>query len=304
MFPWLTDSYQNLAQRATNHSLHHALIFKGLRGIGKSELSVQLARFLLCQDKNNTKPCGQCQSCLLFEAESHPDFHKIESEKQIGVDLIREAIQKLIGTSQLSGNKVLVLFQADSMTEAAANALLKTLEEPTLNTYIILVCDYVERLLPTILSRCEKVQLNPPDLALCINWLEENGHTDVDQSFVKLYANAPLTIKSRLSNEKTLSYQDFLLIVSDLQAHRVLTTDIATKWLEDAPDMLNWLKFLIHENVKRVQDDELWALYHKCVDASRVCRNPGVNKTLLLSGVLEALSLVKIDLVGAHKHAG
>lgn len=304
MYPWLIDHYRKLAQRVNSQSLHHALIIKGYKGIGKQIFSLQIAQFILCQNKVSENPCGQCQSCLLFNAESHPDFHRIESDKQIGVDLIREAIQKLVGKAQLSGNKVLVMLGADSMTEASANALLKTLEEPTKGTYLILVCDQPERLLPTILSRCEKIQLHPPEASVCQRWLEENGCHGVDDDFIKLYSNAPLTIKQRLDNEKAISYQAFLNVIGDLQANNKQSAEVATQWVDDTADMLNWLKHLISESLRVNQSDELWMLYKECLSATQVCVNPGINKALLLTGILESISFIKTDLIGAHRHAG
>lgn len=305
MLPWLTSEYNSIAQRASNRSLHHALIVKGAAGIGKSQFTHQIAHFLLCQNKTGNIACGTCQSCQLFVAQSHPDFHLIESEKQIGVDLIRGAIQKLIGTAQLSGNKVLVMHHADSMTEASANALLKTLEEPTDNTYLFLVCDQAERLLPTILSRCEKIQLYPPSTEVCLKWLNENGHQGLNEDFIKIYANAPLLIQQKLSDDKALKYNDFLKSISEIQTQQIVSTELATKWQDDLHTVITWIGDLIASALRRFPDsEELWSCNNLCQTIKRVAGNPGINKTLHLSGLLEQLGLLEFNLVEDKMHVG
>lgn len=298
MYPWLEANFLNLTKRSANGSLHHALILSGLQGIGKKDFSIDLAKYILCQNKKRHEACGVCQSCQLFNAESHPDFHQILSEKQIGVDLIRDAIQKLIGTAQLAGNKALIIFKADTMTEASANALLKTLEEPTSNTYLILVCDKPERLLPTILSRCEKITLHGPDISSCKKWLEENGCQGVSDGLIKLYSNSPLTIVQRLADDKAIDYDEFCHAIRECQEGKIQATDLANKWSDDTVEILNWLKLLVNESIKQQQNDALWALYQQCVESSRIVVNPGINKSLLLAGMLERIRGLNVDLVG------
>ncbi|MDP5040433.1 MAG: DNA polymerase III subunit delta', partial [Paraglaciecola sp.] len=178
--------------------MHHALLLQGSLGIGKTEFAKEFASYVLCAKSSPDHACGECQSCLLQRAGSHPDFHEVLSEKQIGVDQIRDAIKKLSGSAQLSGAKVLIIYAAHTMTEASANALLKTLEEPTSNTFLLLVTDKAERLLPTIISRCERILMPPPSLSQTQSWLLTQWQDPVDEEFVQLYAHAPLILLDEL----------------------------------------------------------------------------------------------------------
>ncbi|WOH37971.1 hypothetical protein RI844_01680 [Thalassotalea fonticola] len=154
--------------------LPHALLLLGSHLAGQEELGNWLTGLLLCEQAETiNEPCDQCKSCSLVKAQTHPDLVMIDnSEKTIGVELMRSAGAFLQKTAQLAKNKVVVVFSAENMTESAANALLKTLEEPTLNSYLILVCNDIEMLLPTIISRCSVVKISPPtgeELARLVN---------------------------------------------------------------------------------------------------------------------------------------
>lgn len=287
MYPWLSDAFNHICARYEQKNLHHAILLKGIAGIGKAEFARSFANFLLCNSKQNGHACGQCQACKLNVAESHPDLHQIESDKQVGIDAIREAIQKLIGTAQLSGAKALVIYGADTMTESAANALLKTLEEPTNNTYIILVCDKIDGLLPTIHSRCEKISLETPSVSVCQAWLNENGHLNTDEKVIRLYANSPLTIKQQLESTTSLVYSEFISGIQGLKNRQMSATELALKWQDKERLVLSWvLQSTLNEIKKSPSNNELWLIQKACIEATKTIRHTGINKSLLLTGVL------------------
>ncbi|MDN3652728.1 DNA polymerase III subunit delta' [Thalassotalea ponticola] len=163
-FVWLHSSKQALLDKRQRGLLAHALLFYGSYGAGQWPLAQWLAHQLLCDSPAvNGSACGQCKSCRLLAAQSHPDIVIIDNDdKVVGVDAVRQGCQFLEKTAQLGGNKVVVINRAEHMTEAASNALLKTLEEPTNNSYLLLVCNDTEQLLATITSRCAKVAIKPP----------------------------------------------------------------------------------------------------------------------------------------------
>ena len=244
--------------------------------------------FCCVQTPKALSPCGKCQGCQLFSASSHPDFHQVMSEKQIGVDAIREAINKLVGTAQLSGNKVLVIHDANRMTDSAANALLKTLEEPTKHTYLILQCDSLQGMLPTILSRCEKVNLNPPDSHACIEWLTAQGMANVSFNLVKLYANAPLRILRSQSDTSAFDFKAFLDGLIQLQKHQVSSIELTQKWQDNLEQVVEWTQFIVADQIKKhVNNDALWMSRERLLKVGQVLTHPGLNKTVLLAGVLE-----------------
>lgn len=290
MLPWFSSIQRQLEQRARQRSLHHALLFSGTEGIGKQVFANSLATSLLCKSLGDQGACGQCQSCELIAAGSHPDFHIIESEKQIGVDSIRNAIQKLSGTAQLGHNKVLIVVAADTMTEAAANALLKTLEEPTSNTYLILLTESLNRLLPTILSRCEKIKLPTPTHSESKTWLATQGYSSVDDEQLSAYGNAPFKVKAALEEGEGLTFSDFSKKMSELNSQQTDALTLANKWQNDAQHVVNWCQQFAHKNYIASQTKASFTQYQACTEAQKHLLHPGVNKTLVLVTVLKMFS--------------
>src|SRR5947209_8875440 len=149
--------------------LPHGLIFAGPVGVGKATTATALAKLFLCEKPKGDEPCGKCESCRLFAAGNHPDFHVITKEliryhdktgKSKGIDLsinvIRpEVIEPANRKANLGRGKVFVIEQAELMNPQAQNAMLKTLEEPAGRTLIVLITDQPSGLLPTIRSRCQ-----------------------------------------------------------------------------------------------------------------------------------------------------
>jgi DNA polymerase-3 subunit delta' len=290
MYPWFNQAFDQLCRRIEQGKLHHALLLQGIAGIGKAEFAMDLAAYLLCANKQATTPCGTCQACNLFRAGSHPDLHVIESEKQIGVDLIRSVIGKLGGMAQLSGAKVLLMFDAHTMTESSANALLKTLEEPTGNTFLILVTSKPERLLPTILSRCEKLLLPSPDAQQCKRWLASQGFNEFAAELLEIYAGAPLTLVQELQQDG-LEYQQFKQGIVALLNQQGNPLELATAWQSSAEKALKWLQHWLSARIKLdvANQDELWTIVQSCNLASGQMINPGINKSLQLAGVLSQI---------------
>lgn len=141
--------------------LAHAYVFSGLEGIGKRLTALTLAKNLLCSSGGG-KSCGNCSACIQVDRGSHPDLTMIEPEKGvITIDSIRNLKRELSRKSFSGGYKVCLIDDADKMNLQAENALLKTLEEPTPDTVIILITGKPYRLLPTVLSRCQHLKFQP-----------------------------------------------------------------------------------------------------------------------------------------------
>lgn len=162
--PWLNDIAGQLGKLLEQQRLPHGILFHGHPGSGTRDIGYWLSRQLLCSENGLWGPaCGQCKSCSLLRAGNHPDLVMIESDKaHIGVDSVRQATQFLVNKAQLGQAKVVIIKQAEQMTEAAANALLKTLEEPTPFSFLLLISHDSDRLLPTIQSRCTRFDIRPP----------------------------------------------------------------------------------------------------------------------------------------------
>ncbi|GAC14842.1 DNA polymerase III subunit delta' [Aliiglaciecola lipolytica] len=286
MYPWLNGTFRQLAQRAQRNSLHHALLVQGPSGIGKTFFCDALTKSLLCKKQEN-EPCGTCQSCQLFNAQSHPDLHRIASDKQLGVDLVREAIQKLTSTAHLSGNKVLIIERADSMTESAANALLKTLEEPTGDTYLFLISAHPERLLPTIISRCEKVNISAPSFDECKQWLSSQNIAGVTDDIIRIYGHCPLTIISQLENQQSTNYADFCHSMEEMKRGKMSALVLAEKWQKESDQIVLWLQYELRQiAAANIHNSLFWQIENKLKLATVSLQNPGVNRILVLTGLL------------------
>lgn len=297
MYSWFLPLFEQLVLRSQLNKLHHALLLQGPAGIGKADFAKALASVLLCSDVKQNQVCGICQACKLYQAGNHPDFHEVLSDKQIGVDSIRDAIKKLSGSAQLSGAKVLIIYAAHTMTESSANALLKTLEEPTGNTFLLLVTHKAERLLPTIISRCERIIMPIPSLKQSLDWLDSEWGSPIDQEFAHLYANAPLSLLEELRSEQGLSYETFKSGLKQLLEQHVNPSKLATDWQEHAEKVLKWLQFWLHQKMLTVPGtaESLWHLHQEAINAVKRVRNPGVNKILVLNQLLSDIALsVKI----------
>ena len=169
--------------------LPHGLIFAGPAGVGKATTAAALAALFLCEKPKGDAPCGRCDSCHVFDAGNHPDYHVVTKEliryhdktgKSKGIDLsinvIRPEVIDPAGRKAAMGRgKAFVIEQAELMNPQAQNALLKTLEEPAGRTVVILLTDQPAALLPTIRSRCQTVRFKPLDEAVVKRELEKRG---------------------------------------------------------------------------------------------------------------------------------
>ncbi|TPV59791.1 DNA polymerase III subunit delta' [Aestuariibacter sp. GS-14] len=289
LLPWLTLTRESLMQRFLQHSLHHGLLVSGQEGIGKRCLADAMMKGILCLQPSVQGACGMCQSCKLVNAGTHPDHHVLESEKQLGVDAIRTSISKLSSTPQIGRHKVLLIPVAEKMTEAASNALLKTLEEPTDNTYLFLLTSKINSLLPTILSRCEKVHLPVPEIAQSLNWLIEQGDFEVSQALLQAYGNAPLRVLKALQDENSVSFREFSDGLADMLAGKADITAMAGKWQGSTELVLDWCQQYYHDQYRMQLRTSDFERYQQCLAFARRAQHPGINKTLLLSQLFSQL---------------
>jgi DNA polymerase-3 subunit delta' len=198
IYPWAYSQWQQLVQRQTEGRLPHAMLFNGIEGLGKRQVAHKFAMALLCERPDEQfMPCGNCRSCTQFRANSHPDFHLIEPSeagKAIKIDQIRSLIDRFSLAGHYGRYRVAIIDQADSMTLAAANSLLKSLEEPPERTLLILVTSSCSTLPATILSRCQKVHFDAPGLDMATSWLnkQHNELTGREQELLAMASHAPL----------------------------------------------------------------------------------------------------------------
>jgi DNA polymerase-3 subunit delta' len=173
MPPWIVPATAQLAAAHRSGRLPHALLIHEAPGAGGDWLAHWAARLVLCE-RSGEAPCGQCRGCRRALAWQHPDLTlvaPIEDSRQIRIEQLRDLAAELALTSHSGGYKVGVLTPADSMNRFAANALLKTLEEPPARTLLMLVASQPSRLPPTVLSRCQRIAVRAPARAEAVAWL-------------------------------------------------------------------------------------------------------------------------------------
>jgi DNA polymerase-3 subunit delta' len=207
MLPWLAAPLR----RALETQTAHALLLHGPSGVGQFELAMALAQGWLCESPTlpiGERPCGVCASCRLVRAGSHPDLlilvpealreslgggvpgevedggeeksAKKKPSKEIRVDEVRVAVAFALTTSSRGRGKVVVVHPAERMNAVAANAFLKTLEEPPGAARFVLCSAAPDALLPTIRSRCQSLPLGLPSPAVASAWLTEQGIAEAD----------------------------------------------------------------------------------------------------------------------------
>lgn len=215
IYPWQEEAWKGLAERL--EALPHAVLIRGPQGVGKLALAERLAQSLLCESPDPRRvPCGECEGCRWFHAGSHPDFRRVEPDAlavrtedggdegaappagrtskpstEIRVEQIRSLDGFLGLRSHRGRRRVALVHPAENMNPNAANALLKSLEEPPLGAFFVLVTHRPGRLLATVLSRCLAVPVGLPDRAAARAWLEAQGTRDADWALAYA-AGAPL----------------------------------------------------------------------------------------------------------------
>lgn len=179
VLPWHDHLWQQVVQARTTNRMAHAVLVCGPPGVGKRRFAARLAQALACQAADVAmQPCGACVGCRQWEAGSHPDVSRLEPDADgsvIRVDAMRAFTQRLQLTAQYDTGRLGWIDPAQQLNTAAANSLLKTLEEPPAGTHLLLVADQADRLLPTIRSRCRVLRVPPAPAALARDWLTRQG---------------------------------------------------------------------------------------------------------------------------------
>jgi DNA polymerase-3 subunit delta' len=174
--PWLRGELDSLQAAHAAGRLSHAILIHASPGIGGDWLAAWIARLALCT--GHAPPCGKCTACQRVRALQHPDLSLVQPEEdstQIRIEQVRDLSQELALTSHQGRGKVAIVTPADALNRFAANALLKTLEEPAPETVLVLVAAHPSRLPPTIRSRCQLIKVAAPSREASIAWLERTA---------------------------------------------------------------------------------------------------------------------------------
>tara|TARA_R110002072_G_scaffold172728_1_gene326956 strand:- start:38212 stop:39243 length:1032 start_codon:yes stop_codon:yes gene_type:complete len=329
VLPWHSLQRERLISQFRSGKVPHAFLFSGLEGLGKSQFASFLASFMLCENsKTQQVPCGECKQCRLFESESHPDFKLLEPEEgsaSIKVDQVRQLVEFFGKSSQQGGLKIALVSPAEALNNNAANALLKTLEEPSGQSVIILVSHQPGMLLPTIRSRCQLVDFTRPELNVSLTWLKANSINEAGQNVpsdedleevLSLAYYSPLKAMYYIQLGALKEYQRMLDEMGTFLKNETLSSTLATRWNDDLAHlrvawMAHWLELILKIKLDSVDNEkilaqkmlkylaekashaELFDLYSRCLAQYRLflgTTNP--NKILAFESLLHKWSIL------------
>ena len=249
--PWLLGAQQRLRSAWAAQRLPHSLLLLSVPGLGAEQLANWITALALCES-SDARPCGVCASCQLLRADSHPDSHRVRLEEdahQIKVDQVRALIESLALKSYRGGFKVGVIEGAEALNANGANAFLKTLEEPTANTVLIMIARPNHRLPATVASRCLRMTLQAPSADMAADWLRAHGSGD---AALALAGGAPLLALEMDAAGIAALDADMRESLSQLSAGSVDITLLAERWLKSDPGLRitwleNWITRRVHE---------------------------------------------------------
>ena len=338
-YPWHDEVWARTVDSLDR--LPHAMLISGTEGTGKFKFASRLGMALLCDGQEPDLPCGQCRSCRFFGAATHPDLHVLTSEEKLQIldstmvsyaeryledvrarsrrktprtSIVIAQIRTLIETANskphISNNKVFLVDPIDAMTNSAANSLLKVLEEPPPNTYLILITENDQHLLPTISSRCQKLVMSDPDRETSRKWLADQK---IDAKIINAILESgkgPLVGLRRVKNEEILKSSEFInqvlqqlkgkrshdmfgLVESGLTLGEVEPLDelhlLVSRFIEEfvAGPQSGTSEF--GDTVKGTDVRKLFSIYDHLAFLRNELRIGGIDKTLAIEDALLAL---------------
>ena len=281
LLPWLQPAFEKLEAARAAGRLSHAWLVSGPAGVGKLNLAFALANRLFGASlEPGALEAGAALAAMdgRYELQDrHPDLHWLyprerreddDSEDEskpkekgaraaIGIDQVRDAIEALTLTAHRNGAKVLVIEPAELLTREAANALLKTLEEPTSNTYLLLLSQQPGRVPPTVRSRCQHFKLQAPSVAAMAKWLGVEPAVVLDAQGA--VGTAPLSVAAAIKHELMPKYKKLQSDLTELSQDRLDAQAVAQAWTKaetktegkrEAELVVSWLQRRIHESLR------------------------------------------------------
>lgn len=298
--PWHDYEWRRLINQRSEGRLPHALILVGREHIGKSQFALALSRLLLCAQPEETYNCGKCHACELSASGNHGDLRWVEpaeGSRIIKIDQIRDLMRFTSTTAGLGARKIVVIAAAEKMNINAFNSLLKVLEEPATNTYIVLVCNHMQSVPATIRSRCQLHKLPTPDKASCLEWLGKiTSAPQRSESLLEAAGGLPLLAERLFRSDQADSSTIKRHAMAALISQRISVPEVALMWND--LEIGHFLEFLVGhlqsgvcalsaEELKTSRARAMFALVDEVQQLQRATisgANP--NKQLLLTGLL------------------
>jgi len=327
ILPWHQPIWQQWVRNWQHHRMPHALLLNGPKGMGKETLAKRLAALLLCRAHTASEACGHCQSCYLLQQGNHPDVLWIqphETGKAIQIEHIRSLNERCHLTAHYQGYRLIIIQPAEAMNHYAANSLLKLLEEPPLNTVLILVAHQAMSLAPTLRSRCQYFDLNRIDTTVAQNWLQQQLAPAEAQWLslaLNLSAQAPLAALALLKTQALTQRQTLFKQLNQLLRGNLEPVTWAETWAKlDPEQILHWLlswsmdvirygttqqnHYIINQDVQA--DIQKWALQldlkamFQLLEQQQYTLQAVINRSpVQVQGLLETLAIAWIN-IGQH----
>jgi len=269
---WHALVWQRLMSAYHHDRLPHAVLLSGAVDTGKHIFASALAQRLLCTTEDGNVSCGNCKGCQLNSAGTHPDLTILAPEdagKAIGIDDIRKLAMTVSKTGQQGGWKVAIILPAEAMTASAANALLKTLEEPQGQTLMLLVSHELGRLPATVRSRCQRYVLPQPSTAEALAWLQAASvNSDAASQALSLAQGRPLLARQYLEDGLLERHRQFDSWLDEVTAGRLAPLAAAQLCQKlDAIALADWFLLYLHSRLCADSNNpfnrEIFAFYDK-----------------------------------------
>jgi DNA polymerase-3 subunit delta' len=331
---WLIDAFKGLQSAFLQNKLPHGLLINAAKGYGQLKLAYAVAASLLCQ-QNSTEAsglngisglektvtienqvslnmaCGQCKSCLLLKAKTHPDFSleerlidKGKLKQNISIDQMRALSQKLLKTSQLQGWRIAIINSIEDMNISSFNAILKTLEEPGQNTLIMLISHGMAKVPATIKSRCQILNLNA-NKNKTLEWLLHQNSNNIAPLNSKDALNAmdichgaPYASLEFINQGQQTEYLKLFRNLDAILSNQVSANELLLQHKEQIAFLIPWVASYFHQvsqsilikheqRYKNVPHKTVFNLYEQLINLNRAqASGSNLQLTLQLEAIL------------------
>lgn len=290
-YPWLARARAQVKSAVERGRLPHAVLVHAGTGLGGESLALWIAGVVLCE-RPATAPCGECASCRLLLAGNHPDLAWVtrpEDAKLLSIEQVRTVCDVLALKSYRGGYKVAVIATADVMSASAANALLKTLEEPPPQTLLILCAARPSRLPATIVSRCQRVAVATPPPPVVLEWLRQQDATAAWSDILEFASGAPLRALELRANAFEELHREMTQAVAQLVRRELDIPGVAERWSRNALEMrLEWMETWVTNSIREA-----------LVEAAGLQTSGGIRKIRGLYGVLDRARGMRLELASS-----
>ena len=300
--PWHQAYWQKMTQLIEQGKMSHAWLLTGPMGVGKRHFAQAFTSFLLCENRKDYA-CGLCRSCQQLIAGHHPnaiclqrgiDEKTGKTKRDISVEQVRDLNERLALSSHYGQAKIAVIDPADAFNANSVNALLKTIEEPSKNSYLLLISERPQALAATLRSRCQRLTFGIPELTDALAWLgdDEKAKDALQQSH-----GAPLRARAFLDSGEMERSRSWISCMNDIATQKrdpiavaAILTATKSSAKDDVADFLQWLLCWLTYELrqaltvhKKARADACERMLRETLEAQRRLAGNGVPQLLVES---------------------